>query len=44
MYHHEGFSFFSETDVILELAMENTKVYLERLFNTLGYLKVEFVN
>jgi hypothetical protein len=34
----------AETDGILELAMQNAKVYLERLFNTLGYLKVEFVD
>jgi hypothetical protein len=33
----------AETDGILDLAMENAKVYLERLFNTLGYLKVEFI-
>ena len=33
----------AETDGILELARQNAEVYLERLFNTLGYLKVEFV-
>jgi Protein of unknown function (DUF4230) len=33
----------AETDGILDLAMQNARVYLERLFNTLGYLKVEFV-
>ncbi len=30
-------------DGILEQAQQNAEVYLERLFNTLGYLKVEFV-
>ncbi len=33
----------AESDGILDLAMQNARVYLERLFNTLGYLKVEFV-
>jgi len=33
----------AETDGILDLARQNAEVYLERLFNTLGYLKVEFV-
>jgi hypothetical protein len=33
----------AETDGILEMAMQNAQVYLERLFNTLGYLKVEFI-
>jgi hypothetical protein len=33
----------AETDGILDMATQNAKVYLERLFNTLGYLKVEFV-
>ena len=30
-------------DGILDLAQQNAEVYLERLFNTLGYLKVVFV-
>jgi hypothetical protein len=34
----------AETDGILELAQQNAEAYLERLFNTLGYLKVEFVH
>ncbi len=34
----------AETDGILALAQQNAETYLERLFNTLGYLKVEFVN
>jgi hypothetical protein len=34
----------AEKDGILELARQNAEVYLERLFNTLGYLKVEFIN
>lgn len=34
----------AETDGILTLALQNAKAYLERLFNTLGYLKVEFVD
>ncbi len=33
----------AETDGILALAQQNAEAYLERLFNTLGYLKVEFV-
>jgi hypothetical protein len=33
----------AETDGILDMATQNAKVYLERLFNTLGYLEVEFV-
>lgn len=33
----------AEADGILDLARQNAEVYLERLFNTLGYLKVEFV-
>jgi hypothetical protein len=33
----------AETDGILDMATQNAKVYLERLFNTLGYLKVEFI-
>ena len=33
----------AETDGILDLARQNAEVYLERLFNTLGYLKVEIV-
>jgi hypothetical protein len=33
----------AEKDGILELARQNAEVYLERLFNTLGYLKVEFI-
>jgi hypothetical protein len=33
----------AETDGILVLAQQNAEAYLERLFNTLGYLKVEFV-
>jgi hypothetical protein len=34
----------AETDGILELAQQNAEAYLERLFNTLGCLKVEFVH
>jgi hypothetical protein len=33
----------AEVDGILKLAQQNAEAYLERLFNTLGYLKVEFV-
>ena len=33
----------AEKDGILVLARQNAEVYLERLFNTLGYLQVEFV-
>jgi hypothetical protein len=33
----------AEEDGILELAQQNAETYLERLFNTLGYLKVEFI-
>jgi len=33
----------AETDGILDLARQNAEVYLERLFNSLGYLQVEFV-
>jgi hypothetical protein len=33
----------AEADGILELATQNAEVYLERLFNTLGYLKVAFI-
>ena len=33
----------AETDGILALAQQNAEAYLERLFNTLGYLKVEFI-
>ena len=33
----------AETDGILDLARQNAEVYLERLFNSLGYLHVEFV-
>jgi len=33
----------AEKDGILVLARQNAEVYLERLFNSLGYLKVEFV-
>jgi len=33
----------AEVDGILALAQQNAESYLERLFNTLGYLKVEFV-
>jgi hypothetical protein len=33
----------AEQDGILDLARQNAEVYLERLCNTLGYLKVEFV-
>jgi len=32
----------AETDGILSMARQNAEIYLERLFNTLGYLKVEF--
>lgn len=33
----------AETDGILYMARQNAEIYLERLFNTLGYLQVEFV-
>jgi hypothetical protein len=33
----------AETDGILEMAQQNAELYLERLFNTLGYLKVDFI-
>lgn len=33
----------AEQDGILDLARQNAETYLERLFNTLGFLKVEFV-
>jgi len=34
----------AQQDGILDLAQQNAEVYLERLFNALGYLKVEFVD
>jgi hypothetical protein len=34
----------AQVDGILDQAQMNAEVYLERLFNTLGYLKVEFVD
>jgi hypothetical protein len=34
----------AELDGILALAQQNAEIYLERLFNTLGYLKVEFIS
>jgi hypothetical protein len=34
----------AEKDGILDQATQNAEIYLERLFNTLGYLKVEFIN
>jgi hypothetical protein len=34
----------AETDGIIKMATQNAEIYLERLFNTLGYLKVEFIN
>jgi len=34
----------AQLDGILEQAQMNAEVYLERLFNSLGYLKVEFVD
>jgi hypothetical protein len=34
----------AQLDGILDQAQMNAEVYLERLFNSLGYLKVEFVD